>query len=102
MNSLIPEIKRGEYLIIKADGREDLYEACPTIKEIQRKIVADALDTVTLDRARGIVMFVDDSGFAKNLPRNEKATQLYLQRCKPNTDWFIRGDVAIVNDGDFS
>ena len=97
----IPDIRRGEYLIIHTDGREDLFEATPTIREIQRKIGADALDTVTLNRAKQIVMFVDDSGHATGRPRNDKATELYLKRCKPGTDWYIAGDVAIVNDADF-
>jgi hypothetical protein len=35
------------------------------------------------------------------LPINEKATELYLQNCRPGTTHQIAGDVVIVPDEDF-
>lgn len=86
--------------IIRVDGTEVPIDGPKTIAEIEKLIGADCLDHVNLaDRVH--VMFVDDIGISKNLPVNEKATELYLQRCLPGTTHKMRGDVVIVPDSDF-
>jgi hypothetical protein len=89
-------MKRGQYKIIRVDGTETVYEGKPAIGEISRLIGCDALDTVTLDRRRATVMFVDDTGMLDRKPVNAKATALYRARCKPGTVWAIHGDVVII------
>jgi hypothetical protein len=119
---MIPEIPRGKWLVIRTDGTEVWYESKPTIYAIEKAIGATMLDFVTL-RIRGdqaaIVMAVDDHGYETEVsadhgnyveikptralkPVNEKATELYLARCKPGTTHQIVGDVAICNDEDFA
>jgi hypothetical protein len=96
------QINCGEYRIIRADGTEIMHEGRPTIREIQRAIGADCLDTVILDRRNEQIMMVDDTGMCDGKPVNSKATALYHSICKPGTVHAIHGDVAIVNDGDFA
>lgn len=100
----IPKIDRGQYLIVRADGREDLIDATPTLGAIYKAIGCDCVDTVTLDHKKQTVMLVDDEAAIRDplKPINEKATALYHSRCKLGTTWSIRGDVAIVNDEDFA
>lgn len=86
------------YKIIRVDGTETVHEGKPTIHEITRLIGCDGLDTVTIDRKRLTVMFVDDTGLIDGKPVNAKATALYHAVCKPGTVWQIHGDVVIVND----
>ena len=95
-------MKRQQYKVIRTDGTETIHEGKPAIAEICNLIGCDALDTVTLDRRRATVMFVDDTGMIDGRPINPKATALYRARCKPGTVWAIHGDVVIVNDGDFA
>lgn len=94
-------IRKAIRKIIRVDGTEVELEEKQTIAKIEVLIGADTLDSVMLaDRVH--VMMVDDSGVRKNLPVNEKATALYLERCAPGTPWKIRGDVVIVPDQDFT
>lgn len=94
-------------LILRADGTTETLpaEAVGRAARIGEAIGADCLDTVTL-RIPGLrsplVMFVDDDGHARGLPRNERATELYLARCRPGATHFIVGDVAICPDSDFA
>jgi hypothetical protein len=92
----------GQYKVIRVDGTETLHEGKASIREIMRLIGCDGLDTVTIDRTRQTVMFVDDTGMLDGKPVNAKATALYHAICKPGTVHQIHGDVVIVNDGDYA
>ena len=92
----------GQYKVIRVDGTETVHVGKPSVKAIAMLIGCDGLDTVTLDRRRQTVMFVDDAGMLDGKPLNPKATALYHARCKPGTVHAIHGDVVIVNDGDFA
>jgi Domain of unknown function (DUF3846) len=95
--------KVGEqYRVIRVDGTESINAGKPSTREIQRIIGCDCLDTVTIDRRKQTVMFVDDTGMIDGKPVNPKATALYHSPCKPGTVWSIHGDVVIVNDRDFA
>lgn len=98
----IPKVKRGEYLLIRVDGTEELIQEKPSLQKIHRDISCDCFDTVILDHKQQIVMMVDDTGMLDGKPVNPKATDLYLTRCNPGTIFSIHGDVAIVNDKDFA
>lgn len=102
MSTEIPNIHRGEYLIIRVNGEEERVAEKPTLHKLYRAIGCECADTVTLDHKRQILMFVDDTGMIDHKPVNPKATALYHTRCKPGTVWAIHGDVAIVNDKDFA
>ena len=62
--------------MILVDGTETVHEGKPSIVEIERLIGCDGLDTVTIDRKRQTVMFVEDTGMLTRRPVNEKATAL--------------------------
>jgi hypothetical protein len=87
---------------IRADGAETMHEGEASIPEIMRLIGCSCLDTVTIDRKRQTVMFVDDTGMIDRKPVNAKATALYRAICKSGTLHQIHGDVVIVNDRDFA
>jgi len=96
-------MKRGQYKIIAVDGTETIINKRPTTAAIRLAIGADGLDTVTLSHSPPIlVMFVDDTGAINGKAANATATALYLELCSPGTTHQICGDVAIVNDADFS
>ena len=90
-------MKQTAYKVIRTDGSETIHEGTPSIAEIQRFIGCDGLDTVTIDRVRETVMFVDDTGVLAGKPVNAKATALYHSVCKPGTLHRIHGDVVIVD-----
>src|SRR5271168_3763004 len=94
-------IKRGEFKIIRVDGTETIHETKPSIRDIEKFIDAEMLDTVIIDFVHKQIMMVDDTGMCDGKPVNPKATALYHAICKPGTLHCIHGDVAIVNDGDF-
>jgi len=86
--------------IIRADGTEIGLDAAVSIVQACKLIGAETLDTVMLaDRVH--VMLVDDNGYERDLPVNQKATALYLKRCRTGTTHEIVGDVVIVPDSDF-
>lgn len=86
--------------IICADGTEITLDKPVSIAQAEELIGAACLDSVTL--ADGVhVMLVDDLGYQRGLPVNEKATALYMQRCRPGATHLIVGDVVIVPDSDF-
>lgn len=87
--------------LIRTDGTEE--EICHPIamKEIKKNIGADTLACVLL-KDRIHVMLVDDLGYAKGLTVNEKATELYYEKCGGPNPHQIRGDVVIVPDEDFA
>jgi hypothetical protein len=84
------------YKIIRVDGSETMHQGVPSISEIMRLITCEGLDTVTIDRRRQTVMFVDDTGMLDGKPVNAKATALYHAVCKPGTVHQIHGDAVIV------
>jgi hypothetical protein len=94
--------KRGEYLIIRVDGSEEVVTGKPTLEKVYAAIGCECIDTVLLDRASETLMMVDDTGMIDGRPINAKATKLYHSVCRPGTVHSIHGDVAIVNDGDFA
>ena len=99
----IPEIKCGQWLVIRTDGTEEPMEGKPTIGKINRVLGVTCLDSVPLRHGQdAIVMMCDDTGMVDGKPVNSKATELYHSRCKPGTLYSIHGDVAIVNDEDFA
>jgi hypothetical protein len=104
MPTTIPEVKQGQYLIIRVNGDEYTVANKPTLAAIYKRITCECVDTITLDQKRQIVMMVDDEAAVREplKPVNHKATALYHARCRPGTTWPIRGDVAIVNDEDFA
>jgi hypothetical protein len=93
---------KGEYKIIHVDGTETVHQGKPTTRAIQMLIGCSGLDTVTIDRKRQTVMFVDDTGMLDGKPVNAKATELYHAVCKPGTVWAIHGDVVIVPAGELA
>jgi hypothetical protein len=93
---------RGQYKVMLVDGTETVHEGKPPIAEIERLIGCDALDTVTLDRKRQTVMFLDDTGMLTRKPVNEKATAQMKQAFGQQYPYSIHGHVVICNDGDFA
>jgi hypothetical protein len=67
-------LKPGQYKVIRADGAESVHVGNPSIRAIQLLIGCDTLDTVTIDRRRQTVMFVDDVGMLDGKLVNAKAT----------------------------
>lgn len=89
--------------IIRTSGEEIALPGPCSISAIEAHIRAQCLDTVQL-RHLGQprqVMFVDDQGYEKGLPVNDKATALYLANCHPGTTHQILGDVVVTLDDDF-
>lgn len=113
--------------VIRADGRVEPLERPHTMRELEKLLNTDTVDTVNL-RHMGhplMVMVVIDRGWdtvevegttelhgmkfetttlqpvAPKFPINEEATALYLANCVPGTTHQIAGDVAIVPDTDF-
>ncbi len=98
--------RRGEYLIIRTDGTEELIREKPTIETLHRAIGCGCIDAVNLDRKRPpeTVMIVDDTGMIDHKPVNAKATALAQAAWKAagrSSSYSIHGDVAIVHDEDF-
>jgi hypothetical protein len=92
----------GTYKVIRVDGAETMHEGKASIAEIMRLIGCSCLDTVTIERKKQTVMFVDDTGMIDQKPVNPKATALYQAICKPGTLHQIHGDAVIVNNRDFA
>lgn len=92
----------GQYKLILVDGTETVHQGKPAMTEICRLIGCDTLDTVTIDRKKRTVMFVDDTGMIDGKPVNPKATALYHAVSTPGNPYSIHGNVVIVNDGDFA
>ena len=98
-------VSRGHFLVIRTDGSQELYAERASVRRLQQLLGVATLDSVTLERRGGrptVVMMVDDAGMIDNKLVNGKATDLYHGVCKLGTIWAIRGDVAIVHDGDFA
>jgi hypothetical protein len=92
--------------VIRVDGTEEQHvlKLDPDdyiLGAVHKIINCDCVDVVQL-RARKQVMLVDDNGYAKQLPVNPKATALYHAVCRPGTINPIVGDVALVEEGDFT
>jgi hypothetical protein len=104
--------------IIRTDGTEIDVPVPQTMAQIRAAIGADGLDTVALHHLGHPlhVMLVDDNGYETRAvetgdtitlvpirarrPLNQKATQLYLANCRPDTEHQIVGDVFICPDRD--
>jgi hypothetical protein len=87
-----------QHRLIRTDGTEIILEGRPSFEEIRRLIGCDCLDTVTIDRRRQTVMFVDDTGMITGKPVNPKATSRYQPVCKPGNVYAIHGDVVILDE----
>lgn len=85
--------------LIKVNGDIVVIPEKLTIKAIEKLIGADCLDSFNL--RDGTCVFVDDSGYDKNLPVNQKATELYLSICRPGTTHQILGNAVLCPDEDF-
>lgn len=85
--------------VIRVDGTVTELTGPISIREAQRLINADAIDTVLL-RDRIHVMLVDDTGMIDGLPVNAEATRLYQERA-PYSPHSIHGDVVVLPDSDF-
>jgi hypothetical protein len=92
-------MKLRQYKVIRMDGTETVHAGTVSTVEICKLIGCDGLDTVTIDRRRQTVMFVDDTGMLDGKPVNAKATALYHAICRPGTVHQIHGDVVIVPAG---
>jgi hypothetical protein len=92
-------VNPGTYKVIRTDGTETEHQGKASIAEIMRIIGCTGLDTVTIDRKRQTVMFVDDTGMLEGKSVNQKATALYRAVCKPGTVHQIHNDVVIVPSG---
>lgn len=90
--------------LIRTDGTEIHLEGPHAMVDVMQMIGADTLDTVMLRHLGDPlhVMLVDDAGHLRDLPINQKATELYWKNCVPGTTHAIRGDVVIVPDGDYA
>lgn len=86
--------------LLRSDGTTLDLDRAVSMDEIHLLIGTEICDSVMLDGTH--VMVLDDLGHPKELPVNEAATALYLERCLPGTDWQIRGHVVIVPDSDFA
>jgi len=86
--------------LIRVNGDETDFEAPVSMHEICKHIGCEWIDTVNL--ADGVhVMIIDDTGLIDGKPLNQKATELYWQKCGGPVDHFIAGDVFITPDADF-
>jgi hypothetical protein len=95
-------VKRGQYKIIRTDGTQTLHTGRVSIREIERLIGCDRLDSVTINPKRTTVMLVDDTGMLDGKPVNRKATKLYRSLYGPGTVHQIHGDVVIVSNTSFT
>ena len=100
--------------VYHADGREEVMEtALPPrpnlhqLKEVMAPYFPNACTehVSVLHNGRHTDMFVDEDGFTKRLPRNEKATAIYRNNWLtkyPNTDpemtAFIVGPAVVFSD----
>lgn len=92
-------MESAQYKVLRVDGSETVHQGKVSLAEIQHLIGCSGLDTVTIDRRKQTVMFVDDTGMIDGKPVNPKATELYRAICKPGTLHSIHGDVVIVPAG---
>lgn len=92
--------------VIRTNGSEEKHEipASGLFARMEKLIDArGGLGSVTLDREKGLIMWVDDTGLLQEprKPMNPTATALYLQTCRPGTNAMIVGDVAITKESDY-
>ena len=100
----LPDIKRGQWLVIRVDGTEEPMEGAPTLDKVYRAIGCQSIDAVCLVKDHGrptVVMMVDDTGMVDHKPINAKATAM-RDVARGFSPFAIHGDVAIVNDEDFA
>lgn len=89
------------WIVIPVEGPERVFHSRASISRVHLELKpASGCDVVNLRDGR--VMMVDDTGLIDGKSINERATKIYHSLCKPGTVHPICGDVAIVNDSDFS
>jgi hypothetical protein len=76
-------IERGTYKFIRTDGTETVHQGKASFDEIQRIIGCDCLDTVTIDRKRQTVMFVDDTAMIDGKPLIRKLRRYITRSAGP-------------------
>ena len=107
--------------IVRTNGTTEVIDIKGDVwRELHRLLDCETFDTVNLRDGR--VMLVDDNGWntkvvkhtsgivetveviptTPNKPINAAATRLYHSICVPGTTHQIVGDVAVVNDADFT
>ena len=90
-------------ILIRANGETETFDKPLTLRDIERLIGCEILDSINLPFEEGLhVMCIDDWGAKKGLPANIAATTFYYQKCGGPVDWAICGDVVIVPDDDFA
>lgn len=85
-------------VLIRTDGSSQPLASVLNPDSIREMIDASSLCVMTLWKHKA-TMYVDDLGDHLDLPVNPRATQLYLEHCRPGVDWSIRGNVVVVPDG---
>ena len=93
-----------ERKIIRVDGTETLLLERVSADDVCKLIKADTLCNFNVCDKSGkmFAVMVDDTGYAKELPVNVKATALYWSVCFVGTVHKILGDVVIAPDSDFA
>lgn len=88
--------------LIRVNGDEtEFAEPVSSTQVICKLIDCDTVDCVML--ADGVhVMIVDDTGLIDGKPINQKATEIYWEKCGGPVDAFIAGNVFIAPDADFA
>ena len=91
--------------VYHTDGREEVMETNLPRRPSVNQLNAYTEHVNVLVGSRYTDMFVDEDGFTKNLPRNEKATAIYRNNWltqHPNTDpemmAFIVGPAVVFSD----
>ena len=87
--------------VLRTSGAEEKHFDVPrgSLLDIYRLIGCELVDVVNLRDGR--MMLVDDEGLLAQKPTNRKATEIY-RALTGSHDGLIVGDVALVEDEDFS
>ncbi len=101
----IPEIRRGQYLLIRTDRSMEAFSH-PSIASIQKSIDCGCIETISLTKndygATEIVMLIDDSGTLYDRDINPIATALYRAVRRAGVDANIHGPAVLAMDEDFA
>lgn len=83
-------------LVIQSDGTERAVPGRMSLEEL-RKLVGGYVELTTcMYQDKRLPLVVNEDGHSLGLPYNRKATELYLNACKPGTTHHIVGDVAVL------
>jgi hypothetical protein len=97
-------MSQAEIIIIRANGDEEEHACSPdgALQLAKKLIDADWIDTIGFRDGSKRRMVVDDAGFEKKKPVNEKATalqrEIHQRLVGKESPWCIVGDVAIISD----